>query len=157
MSTSESKIWLKTDVVKIVLHDVPDRPGMAADIFQAVSQAGINVDLVVQTARYSPQADISLVVNVHDADQTVQLLKKLSAILDVREISRSDDVALIVLEMDNLSKIPGIAARMFHALADQQINIELISSSMNSIECLIALDRASEAQEALTREFSAEL
>jgi len=151
---SEFEIWLETATVKFTLHGVPDRPGIAAEIFDRLSQAGINVDLVVQTAHGGDRADLSLAVPSDHAELAMDQLEKLRRSIPAERISKDETVALITVEKEDLAKIPGAAARMFRTLANLGINIDLISTSLNSITCLITQLQSEDARRALMDEFN---
>jgi aspartate kinase len=153
MPSSDFSLRLAKDAVKFTLHDVPDQPGMAAEIFDKLSQAGINVELVVQTARSGQVADIALAVFEDSVATAEKELNTLKDDIHASAVSMVEDVALVTLERENLSRSAGVAARMFHTLASLNVNIDLISTSLNSVTCLIARNRADDAFEALTREF----
>lgn len=153
MSASGFSVKLEKNAVKFTLHGVPDQPGMAAEIFDRLSQAGINVELVVQSASGGSVADISLAVHQESFKSAHEELRNLKMEIQAEEISLVNDVALLTLEKENLSRSAGVAARMFRSLANLSINIDLISTSLDSITCLIARDRTQEAFEALLREF----
>lgn len=153
MSESGFNVRLEKNTVKFTLYGVPDQPGMAAEIFDRLSQVGVNVELVVQTASGGLAADIALAVHQESVNKTHDELRNLKLEIQAEEIALVNDVALITLKKENLSRSAGVAARMFRTLANLGINIDLISTSLDSITCLITRDRADEANEALLREF----
>ncbi|TKJ39726.1 hypothetical protein CEE37_10630 [candidate division LCP-89 bacterium B3_LCP] len=153
MLSEEINIVLHKEVVKFTLHDVPDRPGMAAEIFDSLSRKDINVELVVQTAREGGTADICLAVSWDDAQKTLAELKIVEAQNRAEGISQEEDIAIITIAKQGLSRTPGLAAGMFRALACSGINIDLISTSLNSITCLINRENADTAREAIITEF----
>ncbi len=146
-------VYLVTDVVKIILHDVPNRPGIAAEIFVQLNSAGINVELVVLTTAHRRTTDLAIAVLKEDLPAVLHELDRLRAEMPFAEITQDEQIALITLERENLIKISGAAARMFRAIAAHKINIDLISTSLHSITCLIARDRAEDAYRALREEF----
>lgn len=154
MSAPNSRIIIEKSVVKFTLRDVPDQPGIAAEIFNRLHSAEINALLVVQTARGKSTADLALVVSSDDIRKTVNQLSYMVDIVQENNIVKEEQVALVTLEMANLARSHGIAARMFRILAGQGINIDLISTSLNSITCLISENRANDALTALEKEFT---
>lgn len=155
MRNSGFRVLLEKNAVKFTLHGVPNRPGMAAEIFDHLSRAGINVELVVQSAVSGSRADISLALQKSDTRQAQEQLQRMRNAQQAENISQDENVALITLEKEELSKTSGAAARMFRTLANLETNIDLISTSLSSITCLIAEDRAEEAHRALVAEFGA--
>ena len=151
-------VALDSQQARLVLRQVPDRPGMAAHLFQALADDGISVDTIVQSERSQPidgilRRDIAFTVARADAEAARQILSPL-----VRELGCSDAIAI-----QNVAKVsavgagmaghPGVAARMFEALADRQINIQSISTSDIKISCVIDSDRAIEALQAVHQAF----
>ncbi len=155
MNESKFEVNLEFQAVKITVHGVPDRPGIAAEIFQRLSQEEINVELVVQSPGGGAVTDISLAVIYDDFQKTKKALEVLISEIGASGISKDENVALITLAKYDLSKIPGVAARMFRCLANQNINIDLISTSLSNITCIIGREGAASARQALCDEFGA--
>ena len=153
MHSDQFQVTIEDKVVKFTLHDVPDRPGVAAEIFNALSIAGINVVLVVQSVCVGSTTDISLVVSQSDCESAKQELEKIQSSLPVSSVTINDKIALMTLEKGDLSKIPGTAAKMFKTLASNNINIDMISTNLHSITCLIKKDVAGRAYDILSQEF----
>ncbi len=156
MSSYDFQISMEKTVVKFTLHGVPDRPGMAADILNRLNLVGVNVVLVVQTAGGKSVTELALAVVKEDVEKTYDQLKLMHDVLQEDDIEKEESVALVTLEMKDLSKTPGMAARMFRTLAERRINIDLISTSLHTITCLIAEERADEALAVLQQEFHPE-
>ena len=154
MALTDLHIHLEKQIVKFTLFGLIDRPGIAAEIFNRLNQGGINVELVVQTAGGGSTADLSIAVSQDDAASARSQLEGMQDLIEGGRISSGEEVALVTVEKTDLSRIPGIAARMFGTIARQHINIDLISTSLHCITCLIARDRAEEAHRALLDEFS---
>ncbi len=153
MSQKDFQIQVDKQIVKFTLHRVPDKPGKAAEIFDRLSQAGFNVELVVQTTAGGTFADISFVVRQDQFNALEADLKSALSSVAAEDVSKDENTALVTLEKENLSKIPGTAARMFRTLAKNNINIDIISTSLHSITCLISANSADEAATALRAEF----
>jgi aspartate kinase len=150
---SPFNIYLVTNVVKIILHDVPNRPGIAAEIFIQLNSVGINVELVVLTTGHRRTTDLAIAVLKEDISSALRELNRLRTEMPFKDLTQDDQIALITLERENLIKVSGAAARMFRAIAAHKINIDLISTSLHSITCLIAKERADDAYRALREEF----
>ncbi|MBU0517994.1 ACT domain-containing protein [bacterium] len=147
------QLLLDRDVVKFTLQGVPDRPGIAAEIFTILSSAGINVELVIQTASYADVAEISLVIKDEFVFAAEQQLQNLCPDMCARGFYRDDGIGLITLSRKNIFKMPGIAARLFRVIANLSINIELISTSFDCLTCCIRETELSKAYQALVEEF----
>lgn len=142
------------EVTKITLEGVPDRPGIAAEVFGALGSQGFNVELVVSTGGSGGRADISLAVSRADQESVGRALESLREEIGARSLSINSSVALVSIVGQHLSTEPGIAGRMFRALSSHGINIEVISTSMSSVTCMIEEARTEEALIALRGEFN---
>ena len=143
------------EVSKITLEGVPDRPGIAAEIFGTLGMQGFNVELVVATGGAGGRADISFAVSRSDEERVMRALEEIREEVGARDLQVNSHVALVSIVGQHLSTEPGIAGRMFRALSHQGINIEAISTSMSSVTCMIEEGRTEEAMVALRAEFAA--
>ena len=141
------------DVTKITLEGVPDRPGIAAEVFGRLGSRGFNVELVVSTGGTAGRADISLAVARADQSNVLRAMEALRDEVGAQGLVVNSAVALVSIVGANLSTEPGIAGRMFRALSSGGINIEVISTSMSSVTCMIEEARTEEALRALKSEF----
>ena len=141
------------DITKITLEGVPDRPGIAAEVFGALGQLGFNVELVVSTGGSHGTADISLAVVRSQEQKVVDALESIRRDVGARSLQRNSKVALVSLIGHSLSTEPGIAGRMFGALSRIGVNIEVISTSLSSVTCMINERDCEAALEALHAEF----
>jgi aspartate kinase len=144
-----------TNVAKITLHSVSDKPGIAADIFGKLGNEGFNIELVVSGISYKGKVDISFAVAENELDAIQTLLQKVMKDLGAERITHTTSVALVSIAGHQLVQTPGIAGKMFNALSKAGINIDTISTSMSSVTCMIPVDKAKEAVEALRKEFQA--
>ena len=124
------------DVRKISILAVPDQPGIAARVFSVVGEFGINVRLIVQAQSHEGLNDITFIIPGSKALQESDLQKV------VQEVGGDswlidDDVALLNIVGEGISREPGIAGKIFSVLAEQEINIDLISSSNLVITCVV--------------------
>ena len=148
------QIVANRDITKITLEGVPDRPGIAAEIFGTLGNRGYNVELVVSTGGSGGRADISFAVARSEEDAILRELEMIRDEAGARTLHANSSVALVSVIGQNLSTEPGIAGRMFRALSSGGINIEIISTSMSSVSCLIEERAADAAIEALRKEFA---
>jgi len=141
------------DITKITLEGVPDRPGIAAEIFGTLGNQGFNIELVVSTAGTAGRGDISFAVAHEQEEDILRALETIRDETGARSLHADPDAALVSIVGQHLSTEPGIAGRMFKALSSHGINIEIISTSMSSVTCLIDEKVTDEALKALRKEF----
>ena len=147
--TSDKKI------AKVTLLNVPDRPGIAAQIFQDVADRDINIGLIIQSAAADHRAGITFIV----ADEFADTTRKLVAEWKQKGLAADGTVekgfATIAIIGSRLAATPGLAGRMFDALARNGINVDCISSSQMTLSCVIASDQIDRAVKAVHDEFFA--
>ena len=125
------------DDAKITIIGVEDRPGVAANIFEPLSKAQINVDMVIQNISSDQKTtDITFTVKRDDVSKTKQILKKDSK-LNYKEIIYNNKVAKVSIVGAGMVSTPGITYRMFRALSDEEINILAISTSEIKLSVII--------------------
>jgi aspartate kinase len=144
------------DVAKITVRRVPDRPGIAANIFEPLAEAGISVDTIVQNASEGNLTDLSFTLTRTDLRRAEQLMPEISARVGAPEWSSDANLGKVSIVGVGIQTAPGYAARMFRALYDAGINIELISTSEIRLTCIIAADRVFDAVRALHDAFELE-
>jgi len=138
-------IGVDVNVAKVTLVEVPDRPGVAAAVFQPLADAGINVDMVVQNVGHHGATDLSFTLPRADLGKAKRLLDPIARGLGFREMTTDSAIAKVSIVGAGIQNAPGYAARMFSALADAGVNIEMISTSEIRITCLIAEDEVETA------------
>jgi len=127
----------ETNVAKITVLGVQDRPGVAAAIFEPLGKAGISVDVIVQNVGRSGHTDLTFSVAETDLKAAEKLVK--AATKEVGgKVSSAGGIAKLSIVGTGMLGMPGIAGRMFRALADAGINIEMISTSEIRITCLVS-------------------
>src|SRR6266566_7116697 len=135
-----------TSEAKVVIADVPDRPGVAARIFRALAEAGVNVDMIVQNVSEHGTTSITFTMPKDDVAVADPILDAVAKDVGAGKVQRDPDIAKISLIGAGMKSHPGVAADMFDALAEAGINIEIISTSTIRISCVI---RASEVERAV--------
>ena len=145
--TSDSKI------AKVTLLDVPDEPGMAARVFQDLAKAGINIRLIIQSASSAHQGRITFILDLEFLEGAREMVQRWEVDGVTSRGVVESDVAKISIVGSRLASTPGLAARMFEALAREGVNIDCISSSEMKVACVISGDRLDEATRAVHREF----
>jgi len=144
------------NVAKVTLVEVPDRPGVAALVFEPLAEAGINVDMIVQNVGHHGATDLSFTIPEVDLARAKRLLEPIVRELGFREITTDTAVAKVSIVGAGIQNAPGYAARMFRTLADAQVNIEMISTSEIRITTIIAEDALETALRALHAAFELE-
>lgn len=140
---------------KITVVGVPDRPGMAAEIFQAVSDAAINIDMIVQnvSALETGLTDISFTLPKTDGQAGVQALKKIQGQVGFASLQYDDQIGKLSLVGAGMRSHPGVSATLFKALADAGVNIEMISTSEIRISVVTRVDVLDDAVRAVHTAF----
>lgn len=128
---------------RIAIRDVPDRPGMAAAIFQTLADAAISVDMIIQSQRSRSLGgvmtrDIAFTVASADAERATELLKGVQSQLGYGDILIDTAIAKVSIVGVGMIHRPGIAAQMFAALARENINIQMIATSEIRVSCVVA-------------------
>ena len=140
-------------VAKVTIVGVPDRPGIARSIFEPMADQGLNVDMIVQNVGHDGATDMSFTVERDKVARTERLLDLLNKELGFRDVETDPAVAKVSIVGEGIHNHPGYAAQMFGALADEGINISMISTSEIRITCIIAEDRIDAAAKAIHRTF----
>ena len=152
----EGELVLEKAIVSGVTHDVseakativsvPDSPGVAARVFRALADAGVNIDMIVQNVSANGRTDISFTLPKSDRAVAEPILDHLAAEIGATSIDIDDGIAKVSLVGAGMKSHPGVAADMFEALAQAGINIELISTSSIRVSCVV---RATEVEAAV--------
>ncbi|MDO8580462.1 MAG: aspartate kinase [Candidatus Omnitrophota bacterium] len=140
---------------KITICAVPDKPGAASKIFTWLAKAGINVDTIVQNISHDRQrTDISFTVPDAQFTKALATTKKIAQKIGAGEILDDQEIARVSVVGSGMRSHPGIAAKMFQTLADNKINIDMITTSEISISCIINYKHTDKAVRALHKKFN---
>ncbi len=148
-----SGVTLQKDEAKVTIRDVPDRPGMAAEIFRELAAKGVNVDMIVQNVSREGSTDLSFTVVKSDLPATLRVTRSVSHRIGAGEVTTDEGVAKLSIVGIGMRSHSGIAAKMFEAMARERINIEMISTSEIKISCVIRKLHAERAVRAVHRAF----
>ena len=132
-------------VAKVVIWGVPDRPGVAARVFRPLAEAGVNIDMIVQNVSARGRTDISFTVPSADLARAEPIVEGIRDAVGAEGAVSDDDIGTVSLVGAGLRTHPEVTAELFAALADADINIEIISTSPIRISCVVRrseLDRA---------------
>ncbi|HLE99204.1 MAG TPA: aspartate kinase [Gaiellaceae bacterium] len=143
------------DEIVFVVRGIPDRPGSAATIFDAVAAEHVNVDTILQNVAFG-KAELSFSAPEDDVPATRRALEVAEETLGAFELEEVTDLGKVSLIGAGMRSHPGVAARMFRTLADEGINIRMISTSPIKISCLISRAEIESAVRALHEAFELE-
>ena len=141
------------DVAKITVVGVPDRPGIAAALFEPLAKANISVDTIVQNASIDNITDLTFTVARGQLDRAMEVVAPIAETIGAREYVSDSEMGKVSIIGTGMQNTPGYAARMFGALSEQGINIQLITTSEIRITCIIEESRVEDAVRALHRVF----
>jgi aspartate kinase len=147
----------ETNVAKITVVGVADRPGVAAAIFEPLAAAGISVDVIVQNIGRSGRTDLTFSVAESELKAAEKLVKTAAKAVGAQKVSSAGGIAKLSIVGTGMQGTPGIAAQMFRALAEGGINIEMISTSEIRITCLVARDQVDKGVRILHKAFELDL
>ena len=140
---------------KITVVGVPDRPGMAAAIFQAIADSGVNMDMIVQnvSASGATATDLSFTVPRADAAKAELQLRKIQGDIQFKDVETDENIAKVSLVGAGMRSHPGVSATFFKAIAAAGVNVEMISTSEIRISVVIRADDAKTCVEAVHNAF----
>ena len=139
-------VALDKDQAKVVISSLPDKPATAATIFNALANASINVDMIVQTVGHTGSVDLTFTVQRDDAANAVKVLPAILAQIGGGELKAFDNIAKLSVVGVGMRTHAGVAATLFTALGNAGINIQLIATSEIKITVAVDRARAEEAQ-----------
>ncbi len=144
------------NVAKITVVGVPDRPGIAAALFEPLAQVNINVDTIVQNASINNITDLTFTVARSDLNKAMSIVEPVARFIGAKECVSDAALAKVSIIGTGMQNTPGYAAKMFRALYEEGINIQLITTSEIRITCIIAEDRVKDALRAIHKAFELE-
>ncbi|HVN97239.1 MAG TPA: aspartate kinase [Syntrophorhabdaceae bacterium] len=148
-----SGVTYSKNEIKITVSRVPDKPGIASKIFSALADANIVVDMIVQNVSHDKYNDITFTVVKADAKKALKITEEMAKGLDSVKVGLDEDIAKVSIVGLGMRSHAGIAAKMFTILANEGINIELISTSEIKISCVIESKYGELAVRALHKHF----
>ena len=134
---------------KITIRKVPDVPGIAAKILSPISNAGIEIDVIVQNVAADKTTDFTFTVKSENSENAEKILKDISTEMGGGEIESAREISKVSVVGVGMKSHAGVAAKMFQALADRDINIDMISTSEIKISVVVSRDSAEDAVKAL--------
>lgn len=149
-------VALDKNQAKFTLVAVPDKPGVASRIFKALADASINVDMIVQNISHgtgSPSTDLSFTVEKADLLKTEKVIAQLKSEIGFSQSISTDKIGKLSIVGVGMRSHSGVAAKMFETLAQEKINIDMISTSEIKISVVIDLVKAEQAMKAVHKAF----
>lgn len=141
------------NVGKIALVGVPDRPGLAASVFQPLAEAGISVDVIVQNVTVEGATDLSFTVARGDLPKAMRIIEPVAQRIAAKQLLSSDNQGKVSVVGAGIQSAPGIAATTFQALYEAGINIEMITTSEIRITCIVDREKVQVAVQKLHATF----
>jgi aspartate kinase len=138
---------------KVTVSGVPDRPGIAAQLFRALADANVNVDMIVQNTSKDGSTDISFTMPKADRGPAESIVSRVANEVGATGVDHDDGIARVSLVGAGMKTSPGIAAKVFEVMAANEINIEMISTSTIRISIVVRAERMAEAVRALHTAF----
>lgn len=146
-------VSLDESQAQMTLFDIPDHPGISARIFEAVASEGILVDTIVQSIGRDQLADISFTVPRNSVEQARRVLKNLAGELG-GEVKDEPAVAILTVKGVGIRSHTGVGLRMFKALSEAKINVEMVSTSEVRVNVVVAADKGAAGLESLKKAFA---
>ncbi|MEA5556642.1 aspartate kinase [Nodularia spumigena] len=151
-------VALDMNQARLAIRQVPDRPGMAAKLFGLLAQHNVSVDMIIQSQRCRmvegvPKRDIAFTVSRIDGESTQQMLTQVASELGWGEVVLDNAIAKVSIVGAGMVGQPGIAAKMFEALAHNHINIQMIATSEIKISCVVAQEEGVKALQVIHAAF----
>jgi aspartate kinase len=126
-----------TSEAKVTIAHVPDRPGVAAQVFRSLADEAVNVDMIVQNVSTEGHTDISFTVPKEDLSRALKVMEQIVDEVAATGFTHDDGIGRVSLVGAGMKTHPGVAAQMFETLSDAGVNIEMISTSSIRISCVV--------------------
>ena len=147
-------IALNKNEAKITIFGVPDKPGVAATIFQILAKDKVNVDMIIQNKTSSDETDLSFTIAQSELKKALPIVEKARKKVKARSVVADDAIAKISVVGVGMKSHAGVAYNVFSALAEAKINIDMISTSEIKISCVIGITNAEKAVKVLHKKFN---
>ncbi len=144
---------LLKDEARITILGVSDKPGSSLEIFSRIAKRSVSVDMIVQNVGEQGKADVSFTVPKNELRATLQAVEEAAAVVGATQVTHDDNVSKVSVVGLGMAKQTGVADKMFRALADAGVNIQMITTSEIKISVLVARDEAQKALRAVHQVF----
>ena len=132
-----SGIMYDKNQAKITLKEVPDQPGIAANIFEPIAAAGLSVDMIIQNISAEGHTDLSFTLGREELDEAMMIMDKVAKKIRAVNVSADSKISKISIVGAGMRSHSGVAARIFKSLSKEKINILMISTSEIKVSCII--------------------
>jgi len=132
-----SGVTYSKNEARLTISRVPDKPGIASKIFMPISDAGIIVDMIIQNTRAGDLTDMTFTVPRTDYKKALKILQEVAEEIGAEDVTSADNIAKVSIVGVGMRNHSGIASTMFHVLANEGINIMMISTSEIKVSCVI--------------------
>ena len=132
-----SGIMIDKNQAKITIKGVPDHPGIASKFFTGLAEENLSVDMIIQNVSDENYTDISFTVTKEDINKATKIVQELGKLIEARDISADPNICKVSIVGAGMRSHPGVAAKMFSALSNENINIIMISTSEIRVSCII--------------------
>lgn len=151
-----SGVMYDKDQSKVTIKGVPDQPGIAANIFNALAEATISVDMIIQNVSAEGHTDISFTLHTSNLQEAMAIMEKKGKEVRAESVSSDSNISKISVVGAGMRSHSGVAARIFNALFNEGVNIMMISTSEIRVSCIIDIKNTEQAVRALHGEFKLE-
>ncbi len=148
-----SGIMYDKNQAKITLKEVPDQPGIAANIFEPIAAAGLSVDMIIQNISAEGHTDLSFTLGREELDEAMMIMDKVAKKIRAVNVSADSKISKISIVGAGMRSHSGVAARIFKSLSKEKINILMISTSEIKVSCIIEQKHTKAAVNALHKAF----
>lgn len=151
-----SGVALDESQARIAITGVPDKPGIAAAVFETLSKKNISVDMIIQSTSKDGTNEIAFTVDKENVEDAKQITSEVSKQIGAKEVTVDEKIAKVSIVGAGMIGRPGIAAAMFKALADNSINIQMISTSEIKVSCVVNSKDGDKAVKVIHKAFELE-
>ncbi len=149
-----SEVDLDEAQSRITIRHLPDRPGVSADLFEAVAEGDVMVDMIVQNVSHQGNAEVSLTVSREDVDRCLLLVQELVSQWEGAELSHDRAIDKLTVTGIGLRSHTGVGETMFRALSEADVNVQMINTSEVRLAVVVSADRGQKALKSLTAGFA---
>ncbi|MCA9033045.1 MAG: ACT domain-containing protein, partial [Planctomycetaceae bacterium] len=151
-----SEVLLDEKQARLTIHNLPDRPGTCAELFTAVAEGDVMVDMIVQNVSHNGAAEVSFTIPRQDLERCLLLVREVLSSWENAELSYAENIAKLTAVGVGLRTHTGVGERMFRALAEEQINIQMINTSEIRMSAVVEATNGERGLKALLRTFGIE-
>ncbi|MBQ7665391.1 MAG: ACT domain-containing protein [Synergistaceae bacterium] len=148
-----TNINFNDDCVHVNFLGLPNVPGIAAEIFSALSERSVSVNMVTQNSMRGGRSDLSFLIRKDRLDEIISVCRDVAEHVGAQGVSFATEVAAITVKLESPADAAHTLAKIFKAIASVKVNIEIINSTSESVICIVSSTKAHEGLEALKKAF----